>query len=283
MQENESRTVRDTEIRRRLEQIRNCYDVEALQKEASNPQRIASYYRASDFFYNVVHSRGGHVIHMGLSADGVFKKEDFYRQADYVAGLFLPGTRKVLELGAGKAANTKYLAKRFPEISFTALDLPNRNFLRTKVPANVTLIEGDYHDLSRFAAGSFDLVFAVETICHSDRKERVYGEAARILRPGGRLIVFDVFEPKPPAQMTEFDRYVDGIVLGSMSVTEKNQWIGDTLDSLKKSGFSGVSVADLTTEIQPSLERLERYSEKWFSHAKARQFFRRLISEQVTA
>ena len=149
MQENESRTVRDTEIRRRLEQIRNCYDVEALQKEASNPQRIASYYRASDFFYNVVHSRGGHVIHMGLSADGVFKKEDFYRQADYVAGLFLPGTRKVLELGAGKAANTKYLAKRFPEISFTALDLPNRNFLRTKVPANVTLIEGDYHDLSR--------------------------------------------------------------------------------------------------------------------------------------
>ena len=96
------------------------------------------------------------------------------------------------------------------------------------------------------------------------------------------MIVFDVFEPKPPAQMTEFDRYVDGIVLGSMSVTEKNQWIGDTLDSLKKSGFSGVSVADLTTEIQPSLERLERYSEKWFSHAKARQFFRRLISEQAS-
>ncbi|MBQ4290507.1 MAG: methyltransferase domain-containing protein [Clostridia bacterium] len=273
---------RDREICRRLEQIRVCYELGDLQKSAEDPEAIASYYRASDFYYNVVHSRGGHAIHMGLSKDGVFRHEDLFAQAEFVAEQMTPETRSVLELGAGKAANTKYLAPRFSDVSFTALDLPDRNFLRTRVPDNVRLVEGDYHDLSCFAASSFDLVFAVKTICHSDRKETVYREVARVLRPGGRLIVFDVFEPKPISEMSVFERDVDAVVLGSMCVTERNQWIGDMVLFLEKSGFSGITVSDLTDQIQPSLKRLERYAEQWFTHGKARRLFRKLINEKAS-
>ena len=75
---------------------------------------------------------------MALSDDGVFHREDFRKQAEYVASFSKPGSR-ILEVGAGMLSNSRYLAERFPENQFTALDIPNRNFLKNKVPKKSSL------------------------------------------------------------------------------------------------------------------------------------------------
>ena len=281
MMEYASKTERDREITRRLGVIGRWYDLDAIADSGKGNREIAKYYRVSDFYYNLVHSKGGHNIHMGLSRDGQFRKEDFLCQAQFVSEQFSPDTRRVLEVGAGKAANTKYLAGRFPEIGFTALDLPDRNFLRTKVPANVNLIEGDYNDLSRFGEASFDRVFGVETICHSADKNRTFREISRVLKPGGKLIVFDVYEPLPKAEMTDFEQNVNRITLASMCVTDRDLFIGDTVRYLRENGFSAIAVSDLTAQIRPSLARLDRLFGKWFRHPRIMRFLRLFIRKEA--
>ena len=282
MSVSETKEKRYEEIARRLEVIRNYYDTGEIASREKDSRDIVSYYKASDFFYNIIHSGGGHNIHMGLSEDGVFKKEDFLKQAQFVASHFGTDTKKVLEVGAGKAANTKYLAEQFPDISFTALDLPGRGFLKISVPSNVTLVEGDYNDLSGFAEGSFDLVFGVETICHSPDKNRTYREISRVLKPGGKLVVYDVYEPLPKEEMSDFEQEVDRITLAAMCVTDKGLFIGETESCLKRNGFEEIEIKDLTGQIRPSLERLDLLSGKWFRHPKFMRFMRRFIREEAS-
>ena len=120
-----------SEIEARLQTIQKFYNLDKLLEHGTENEDVAKYYRKSDFFYKHVHSGGGNNIHMALSDDGLFHKEDFKKQAVYITNFLKPGAR-VLEVGAGRLSNSRYLAERFPDVEFVALDIPNRNFLKIK-------------------------------------------------------------------------------------------------------------------------------------------------------
>lgn len=256
----------EKELQRRLKIIGQYYNLTTLLNEKTDQAAVAKYYRSSDFFYNLIHSKGGGNIHMGLSNDGQFRKSDFLKQAQFVSEHINKNTQKILELGAGKVANTKYLAPLYPEINFTALDLPHRNFLKNKVRQNISLIEGDFNDLSVLPPNNFDLVFGVETVCHGDNKEHIIGEISKVLKPGGKLILFDVYEPKSHKKMSAFEKHVSALTLAAMRVTAEDQYIGDMKKYLEKHHFVKIEVTDLTAKIAPSLARLGRLSEYYFNH-----------------
>lgn len=253
------------ELSRRIEVIKKYYDLDALLAEKTDKDAIAKYYRLSDFFYNLIHSQGTNCIHMGLSDDGEYHKENYFKQAEFIESHFSKSTRNVLEVGAGKVANSKYLAAKHPDIQFTALDLPNRKFLKNKVPKNITLVEGDFNNLSDFSE-QFDLVFGVETVCHSPDKNRTISEISKVLKPGGKLILFDVYEAKPRAKMTDFERFVSSVTLAAMRVTDQDLYIGDMKKYLQKHQFGKIEITDLTQAIMPNLHRLERVSGYYFRH-----------------
>ncbi|TDC91289.1 methyltransferase domain-containing protein [Saccharopolyspora aridisoli] len=48
-----------------------------------------------------------------------------------------------------------------------------------------------------FRDGSFDAVFALESMMHMPDRPQVLGEIARVLRPGGRVVLTDFFERAP--------------------------------------------------------------------------------------
>lgn len=275
-------TFQEKEISDRLRVIGEYYDLDTLLQDKTDNQAVAKYYRKSDFYYNLIHSRGGNNIHMGLSEDGFYHKEDFEKQAQFV-GEFLTGTSmRVLEVGAGRLANTKYLAKKFPQHQFTALDLPDRNFLNNRVPSNVTLVEGDYNYLSAFQDTPFDIVFGVETVCHAENKSRVISEISKILKPGGKLILFDVYEPKPQEEMTDFEKKVSAITLAAMRVTKKDLHIGNTQKYLEQHQFTDIEVTDMTQAIRPTLRRLDRLSCYYFMHPRMIKRMRKLVSEDAS-
>lgn len=274
-------TFQEQEISDRLRVIDSYIDLDALLQDKTDNQAVAKYYRRSDFFYNLIHSHGGHYIHMGLSDDGFFHKEDFEKQARFV-GEFLKGSgMHILEVGAGRLANTRLLAKLFPQHQFTALDLPNRNFLKNKVPGNVTLVEGDYNDLSAFQSQPFDIVFGVETVCHADSKNQVIGEISKVLKPGGKLILFDVYEPKSQEEMSDFVKRASAITLAGMRVTAKDQYLGNTLKYLEQHRFAGVEVTDMTQAIRPTLRKLDRVSCYYYTHPRINKFLTKLVSQDV--
>lgn len=272
----------EKEIADRLRLIGTYFDLDALLQDKTDNQAIAKYYRKSDFFYNLIHSHGGHYIHMGLSDDVIFHKEDFEKQARFV-GEFLTGTSsmRILEVGAGRLANTRLLAKLFPQHQFTALDLPNRNFLKNRVPDNVTLVEGDYNDLSAFKETPFDIVFGVETVCHADSKDRVISEISKVLKPGGKLILFDIYEPKSHAEMTDFEKRTSAITMAAMRVTAKDQYIGDMRRNLEQHLFTDIEVTDMTQAIKPTLRNLDRVSCYYFTHPRMIKMLGWFISTDV--
>ena len=254
-----------SEIEARLQTIQKFYNIDKLLEHGTENEDVAKYYRKSDFFYKNVHSGGGSNIHMALSDDGLFHKEDFKKQAMYIANFLKPGAR-VLEVGAGRLSNSRYLAERFPDVEFVALDIPNRNFLKNKVPKNIQLIEGDYHNLDQLEDASFDVVFGVETICYSSNKQLVVDQAFKKLKPSGVFIDFDVFEPLKKNLMTDFEKRVSNITLAGMRVTGEDQSIQDFNYYLKKSGFQKIEIENLTQKIMPNLKRLAKISKLYFTH-----------------
>jgi SAM-dependent methyltransferase len=92
--------------------------------------------------------------------------------------------RDVLEVGPGEGGLTRILLGRGHVV--TALDLAQGWLVR--LPDSATKVAGEVTALP-FADRSFDAVVAAEVIEHIPEQNRALGEAARVLRPGGLLVV----------------------------------------------------------------------------------------------
>lgn len=108
----------------------------------------------------------------------------------------------LLDLATGTADVAIMAARRLGERSVTGLD-PSREMLalgRTKVDtaqlsARVTLEEGDAETLP-YAAGSFAMVTMSFGIRNVADRPRALREMARVLKPGGRLGILELGEPR---------------------------------------------------------------------------------------
>ena len=137
---------------------------------------------------------------------------------DYFARYVAPDA-EVLELGAGWCDFANLIKAR----RVVAMDLD-----ATVVKAAAAHVEaevGDCTDLSRFPDDSFDVVFASNLLEHLDRQQsgRLLSGAARVLRPGGRLILMQ------PNFRLDPGRYFDDFTHVSVFT---DQSLGDYLESL---------------------------------------------------
>ena len=68
---------------------------------------------------------------------------------------------------------------------------------------NVEVREGDMHALP-FAAASFDLVVLMHALTYADKPAQAVAEAARVLRPGGRLLLSSLARHEHPSAVQAF-------------------------------------------------------------------------------
>ncbi|MGQ0586425.1 MAG: ArsR/SmtB family transcription factor [Gammaproteobacteria bacterium] len=81
---------------------------------------------------------------------------------------------------------------------------------RLKDEPRVTLVEGDMHALP-LAAGTFDHVFLMHALAYTRRPQDALKEAARMLKPGGRLVVAALSAHTHKATMQAYDHVNLGI------------------------------------------------------------------------
>jgi len=107
----------------------------------------------------------------------------------------------VLEIGSGSGAMAAELLRRFPDVRLTATDYDESmvDVAREGLHEFGDRVEVKQADASRlpFPDESFDAVLSFIMLHHVIDWEKALAEAVRVLRPGGRLLGFDLLDSRP--------------------------------------------------------------------------------------
>lgn len=99
----------------------------------------------------------------------------------------------LLDAGCGTGAVISLLKKKYPEKSYTGIDLSSKmiNIAKRKNGSDVTFVCGDCEELP-FESDSFDTVICSQSFHHYPNPEKFFYNVNRVLRNGGRLILRDM-------------------------------------------------------------------------------------------
>ena len=93
---------------------------------------------------------------------------------------------RILDAGCGSGRNMVLLARRG---AVTGIELASQSLEVARARGLGPVLPGSLDDARPFADASFDLAVALDVLEHVTDDEAALGELARVLAPGGRLLV----------------------------------------------------------------------------------------------
>jgi cyclopropane fatty-acyl-phospholipid synthase-like methyltransferase len=172
-------------------------------------QRVRRYYDHTVAAFERL-GQGGASIHRAVWGPGVATRQAAVHYVDELILSTLPARidePTVVDLGCGLGASLLHLAARAP-IRGEGITISPRQATRAaeliaqaEAGELVRCREGDFLAVPDDLAGRSDVTFSIEAFVHSPDADRYLHEAARTLRPGGRLVICDDFltMADPPA------------------------------------------------------------------------------------
>ncbi len=241
----------------------NSLDATERQTPFSWAAATIAYYEQTLFDYRTVWlNRSNLAFHFGFHDNEhpghAEALENTNRTLARIAGI-RPGDR-VLDAGCGLGGSGFWLAQHLGArvvgitLAQSQVDQARRIADRRGLADKVRFERSDFTGTS-FPTGSFDVVWAVESLCHAEVKGCFYREAARLLRPGGRLVIAEFIrttrrlDQKAERVVRE---WLDGWAIPDLD-TEREH-----IDAAAAAGFNGISLRDCTIFTRPSLRRLYR-------------------------
>ncbi|MGH3390588.1 MAG: class I SAM-dependent methyltransferase [Actinomadura sp.] len=175
--------------------------------------------------------------------------------------LNLPDGALVLDAGCGEGHTAMRLAERFG-LQVEGIDLLDFNIARgrqllrrRRSASRVQLQVGDYTALP-FADETFDGIYTIETLVHAPEPQGALKEFLRVLKPGGKLVLFEYSMPAQQdldaAEREAFAAINRGSAMFSFPQFENGKF-GEILTT---AGFEFGSVTDIRYRIAPMLRRM---------------------------
>jgi arsenite methyltransferase len=161
------------------------------------------------------------LIGLGFLATGVFilwssKVAKLQLRDRLLDSLELKGDEKVLDVGCGRGLLLIGVAKRLKSGKVTGIDVWNpqdlsgntadaakQNAKIEGVPERVRIENGDARHMV-YPEKNFDVVvssLAIHNISERDERDQAVREMWRVLKPGGKLMIFDIFHTARYAQV----------------------------------------------------------------------------------
>ncbi len=251
-------------FQKKIADIEKVINASVLMNAPQNNPEIKDYYIKNRLAYRLFHNSSGY-LHMGISERAEYDERDLEVAVEEISQTIKKNNYStILELGSGRGANSFYIAKRNPDVKITAVDLSINPLIKYKNLSNVKFIKGDFHDLGFISDQSLDLVFGIETFCHSNDKKKLFSEIHRILKPGGRLYVLDGYRTEPI--------YKNNIIEKSAVLVEYGMAVSkfETLDNFEtevlNSGFSMEVKVNLSQNVLPTMKGFESKAKRFFKH-----------------
>lgn len=230
-----------------------------------------NYYDSSDadeFYYTVW---GGEDIHIGIyEAPGEPISEASQRtistMASFVSAIG-PDTR-VLDIGAGYGGSARYLAAHFG-CAVTCLNLSEKENARNREKNRQAGLEdrirvegGNFEDLP-YPDEAFDLVWSQDALLHSEKKDQVFREVSRVLKPGGTFLFTD------PMQADDCPEGVLAPIYERIHLKEMGS-VGLYRDLASRSGFRLERVEEMPDQLITHYSRVREELRKQRENLKSR-------------
>ncbi len=176
--------------------------------------------------------------------------------------LSLPLGSRILDAGCGVAHVALYMARHGMDvlgidIVDRHIEKARRNIKRAGQPpgqGQVTVQKMDYHHLESLPGASYDGVYTMETFVHATDPEAVLAGFHRVLRPGGRIALFEydhnLDDASTPGDLAESMRQIN---IHAAMPTNMRSIPGLYKQMLEDVGFRDVVVRDYSENIRPML------------------------------
>jgi SAM-dependent methyltransferase len=234
---------------------------------STNTEQVRRYYdRHTPAFVSFGQRGSDGAIHRAVWGPGTGTRQEAFRYVeDRIAELIqrLPPsfeTSHVVDLGCGVGASLCYLAESLPvrgtgiTVSPVQARLAERRIHTAGLSDRVRCLEGDYCDLPD-DIGAADVAYAIESFVHGSAPDAFFAQCARLIRPGGQLVICDDFlRPVDDAATPTIERFRRGwhvhTLLGRHDVRALAQ----------AAGFEHESTVDLSPylEIRRARDRVGR-------------------------
>jgi ubiquinone/menaquinone biosynthesis C-methylase UbiE len=221
-----------------------CYmNIEGCIHTRSSTADIQEHYNMTmDRDYAIMERVMGSGLHTRLRGDMQYRYID------------LDQATHVLEIGSGRG-HAQVLARTHPDVHFTGVDVVARHIEMAKNAAsdldNMEYIQADATDnLMWLGERRFQVIFGVESLRHMDTDRRLadfVSQMRRLLAPGGRLVIVDIFRrsdfasAKPDQQMATMIAECGLFVL---KLRSKEEWI-------HAAGIAPIVNVDITAKAMP--------------------------------
>ncbi len=164
---------------------------------------------------------------------------------------------QLIDLGCGMGGSLIQAHKEFPQYQITGVTLSSAqvaigNTNLEPLDSQNRILQGDYENLV-FRDGSFEGAYAIESFCHSGCSLKSIQESARLIKPGGKLVIADAFTRTPflPKRALQFKYAME------------KKWrlkelisIETLYDRLTEAGFKVKRIEDLSWHMAPSIARV---------------------------
>ena len=221
--------------------------------------QVSSYYDLNTLFYRVFwYTRKSLGIHFGYyDPDVKTHDEAIIRVNETLAKLAnIKSGEKVLDAGCGVGGSSIWLAKnlnvRATGITISDIQIKKaHHYAEMKGVQNKTEFFNRSFENTKFPDRNFDVVWAVESLCHAQDKSVAMKELFRVLKPGGRLVISDWFQAKEESNSEErklLNEFIHGFAVPSIETP------GNFRKILSNTGFIDIKQIDRRKDIKKNLE-----------------------------
>lgn len=164
-----------------------------------------------------------------------------------------PGSR-VLDAGCGVCGPAIDIASQIPGVTIAGITISAEQALTGKkllreagLTGAIEVARANYSDIP-FQSQSFDVVYFLESLGYAYCLEPVCAEAFRVLKPGGRIYVKDVFRKEGPLSNVEEAQ----VAMFNRAYVYRTRTLSETAASLRDAGFENIQSCDLSRRIDSS-------------------------------
>ncbi|MCK5233565.1 MAG: methyltransferase domain-containing protein [Candidatus Aenigmarchaeota archaeon] len=235
---------------------------------------IRQYYDYTQPFYESFYYKNSksYALHYGFWEKGTKTRDETLLNTNQFLASKAKIAKKdtVLDAGCGVGGSSIWLAKNVGA-KVIGITISEKQVQKAKELAKENKVEKNTEFLLKnylktgFQKESFDVVWAIESVCHSEDKADFLKEAFRLLKKGGRLVVADGFLRRSPQNKKEgqlLTDFCEGLAVPNLVKIEGFK------KSLEKTGFKNTVYWDKTNEVRPTSKKLYKMCRRSYPIAK---------------